>query len=134
MTAAFAYELPPHSPVPVDAVESVEGGEVVSLFRAGRLFATIVPVREEIRRLEEAVLVADQVEQKAVADFRASRDIVEASALGSEQKQLLIDHLEAGVEAAEENAEAAHARLALARKDAGEEFIPGDRVWAELGL
>lgn len=44
MTAAHAYELPPHSAAPVEAVEAAAGGEVVYLTHNGQPMAAIVPL------------------------------------------------------------------------------------------
>lgn len=45
MTAAHAheYEVPEHSPAPVEAVEQAEGGQVVYLTRHGQRVAAVVP-------------------------------------------------------------------------------------------
>jgi hypothetical protein len=43
VTSANAYELPPHSSAPAEAVDAAEHGEVVYLVRDGQRFAAIVP-------------------------------------------------------------------------------------------
>ncbi|GAA5174094.1 hypothetical protein GCM10023321_77200 [Pseudonocardia eucalypti] len=43
MTAAHAYELPPDSAAPAEAVKAAASGEVVYLTRDGRATAAIVP-------------------------------------------------------------------------------------------
>jgi hypothetical protein len=43
VTSANAYELPPHSPAPAEAVDAAEHGEVVYLVRSGLQVAAIVP-------------------------------------------------------------------------------------------
>ena len=43
VTSANAYELPPHSPAPAEAVDAAEHGEVIYLVRGGQRVAAIVP-------------------------------------------------------------------------------------------
>ncbi|WP_253779249.1 hypothetical protein [Goodfellowiella coeruleoviolacea] len=43
MTAAHAFELPPHSGAPAEAVEAAVDGQVVYLVRDGEPIAAIVP-------------------------------------------------------------------------------------------
>lgn len=43
MTAAHAFELPPHSGAPAEAVDAAVDGEVVYLTRDGKPAAAIVP-------------------------------------------------------------------------------------------
>ena len=42
MSAAHAFELPPHAGVPAEAVEAAEHGQVVYLTRNGEAVAAIV--------------------------------------------------------------------------------------------
>jgi prevent-host-death family protein len=59
-SVAHAYELPPHSDVPAEAVDAAQHGEVVYLTRSGRRIAAIVPA-EVGERAEQA---ADQLRQR----------------------------------------------------------------------
>jgi len=43
MTAAHAFELPPHADVPAEAVDAAADGQVVYLTRGGRRIAAVVP-------------------------------------------------------------------------------------------
>lgn len=43
MTSASAYELPPHTSAPAEAVDAAEHGQVVYLTRNGQPIAAIVP-------------------------------------------------------------------------------------------
>lgn len=43
MTSAHAYELPPHTSAPAEAVDAAEHGQVVYLTRNGETIAAIVP-------------------------------------------------------------------------------------------
>jgi antitoxin (DNA-binding transcriptional repressor) of toxin-antitoxin stability system len=43
MTSAHAYELPPHTSAPAEAVDAAEHGQVVYLTRNGEPVAAIVP-------------------------------------------------------------------------------------------
>jgi antitoxin (DNA-binding transcriptional repressor) of toxin-antitoxin stability system len=43
VTSAHAYELPPHSAAPAEAVDAAEHGQVVYLTRNGATIAAVVP-------------------------------------------------------------------------------------------
>jgi len=60
MAAAHAFELPPHSGAPAEAIDAAAGGEVVYLTRNGHPFAAIVPadVAAEFEAAEDAEDIA----------------------------------------------------------------------------
>jgi hypothetical protein len=68
MTAAFAYELPPHSGAPLEAIEEAAGGEVVYLTRRGERVAAIVP--PEVAAAGAAAVAA----LEDALDIRAARE------------------------------------------------------------
>lgn len=68
MTAAHAaYEVPAHTPVPADAVDAAEGGEVVYLTRDGEPVAALVP--PDVAAAGSAAVIA----LEDAADLRAAR-------------------------------------------------------------
>ncbi|MGW4461558.1 hypothetical protein [Micromonospora sp. NPDC004704] len=80
MTAAHAfeyeYEVPEHSPAPVEAVERAEHGNVVYLTRHGQRFAAVVPPRH--MELDEKVVavVASVISILARTDPTGARQAV----------------------------------------------------------
>src|SRR5882724_9923839 len=63
VTSAHAYERPPDSSAPVEAVDAAEHGAVVYLVRGGRQIAAIVP---------PVVAAVGAAAVKALADIRAT--------------------------------------------------------------
>lgn len=57
ITAAHAYELPPHEGAPAEAVDAAAGGEVVFLTRDGHPVAAVVPA-DYFEELEDAADIA----------------------------------------------------------------------------
>jgi hypothetical protein len=88
VTSANAYELPPHSSAPAEAVDAAEHGEVVYLMRGGQRFAAIVPPdvaaagAAAVEALEDAHRLVD-----AMPDDRldAVSEVVRAAAQTGEQ-------------------------------------------------
>jgi antitoxin (DNA-binding transcriptional repressor) of toxin-antitoxin stability system len=135
MTAAHAheYELPPRAPVPAEAVTAAEGGQVVYLTRGGKRVARVTPPDEDLRLLEEAARLAEQHE----AEVGEELDLIRRACAEPHYepvRRLVLPYLERRLRDAEDAADLAAGRLELARRDAGEEAIPAEQLWAELGL
>lgn len=63
VTSANAYELPPHTSAPAEAVDAAEHGQVVYLTRNGQPIAAIVPanVARTVAAAVEALEDADDI-------------------------------------------------------------------------
>jgi antitoxin (DNA-binding transcriptional repressor) of toxin-antitoxin stability system len=68
MTAAHAYELPPHEGAPAEVVDAAAGGEVVYLTRGGEAVAAVVSAdaAEYLEALEDAADII--AARRALAD------------------------------------------------------------------
>ncbi|MEV0132938.1 hypothetical protein AB0H83_31310 [Dactylosporangium sp. NPDC050688] len=130
-SAARAYELPDDSLTEV--VAEARLGNVVYLVRDGERVAVVQGTEARIRELEDVALAADAQLRAEAESARKTLALVEQSfPEGSPVGQSVRALLDERVAAAEDIADLAAARAAMARIEAGEETVSFAQLVAEL--
>jgi hypothetical protein len=132
MTAAahaYEYEVPPHGAPPAEAIEAVEGGQVVYLTRLGRRIAALEPAEERLAQLQRRVEEAKQIEEATAHMCRVTWENV--AAVDESNRERVREVLDRAMALAEDLADSAAAELALADPAPS---IPATQVWADLGI
>jgi antitoxin (DNA-binding transcriptional repressor) of toxin-antitoxin stability system len=132
MSAGNAYELPDDDVRLGEVVHVVEAGNVVFITRHGEPVAAITPPDMVMLAGFQAVEMADAALARTVKAGEAI--LAAAGELRDERvRKNLTDRVNAMIEAAEDAADLAAARLTLARIEAGEEtVVPWEQALAEL--
>jgi len=130
-SAARAYEMPDDALTEV--VAEARLGNVVYLVRDGERVAVVQGTEARIRELEDVAQAADAQLRAEAESARKTLELVAQSLTGDSQIGLSVRALlDERVAAAEDIADLAAARAAMARIEAGEETISHAQLLAEL--
>lgn len=135
MTAAHAheFEIPEHSPAPVEAVEQAEGGNVVYLTRRGRRVAAVVPTAvAEQGGLDEIEAFWERQERQVAAACRRMWESVADE--DDSTRQAMRESIDRIMEEIEDAADAAIAGAAAARRSLDGPGIPWEQAKRDLEL
>lgn len=135
MTAAHAFELPEDEPELNRAVQEATSGEVVYLTRRGQPIVALTSAAPVLNALDDAERIANTALDGVYEVAGSLARFIEQNVPDEQGRQQLLARLDALVEQAEDEADIATARSAVARIDAGlDEAIPWEQLKAELDL
>lgn len=135
MTAAHAYEyeVPEHSPAPVEAVEQAESGNVVYLTRRGQRVAAVVPPAvAEHHDLDDVETFWESQERQVVAACRRMWAAVAGDDEGT--RAAMRQSIDRILSTFEDSADAAIAQVALESRPTGRSHLDWEQTKRDFNL